>query len=89
MLEALPTRIVTAYGEELAPWLRRATIVLAVNAYDDVNGNPIRVFPALEQGARLVVERCQEPWFMRVVQPHAMVVAYADLIPTCQALLGG
>ena len=87
VLDALPVRTVTVYGDALVPWVRRATITLAINAYDDVNGNPFRTFPALEWGGRLIVERCHEAWFTEVIQPHALIVAYPDLITTCQTVL--
>lgn len=88
ILDALPVTVVTAFGGERARWIRRAKIVLCINAYDDVNGNPFRVFPVLEAGAHVVVERCQEWKINRILQvSHTAVVPYDRLVSLCRLWL--
>ena len=89
VLNALPTTTIHAFGAARTQGIRRAKIVLCLNAYDDVNGNPFRVFPVLEAGAYALVERTQESWFNEVVEPHARVVPYADLVVACCCRLAG
>lgn len=86
ILDALPVTVtvVEAFGAERAKWIRRARTVLCLNAYDDVNGNPFRVFPVLEAGAHAIVEQCQEDWFNRAVRAHTAVAPYAGLVSLCQ-----
>ncbi len=87
ILTPLAATIVTAFGVERTHWIRRAKIVLCLNAYDTANGNPFRVFPLLEIGAHAVVEHSREKWVNEVVEPHAWVVHYAELVPTCRRIL--
>lgn len=87
VLTVLPATIVTAFGTERTHWIRRAKIVLCLNAYDTVNGNPFRVFPVLETGAHAVVEHSREKWINEVIEPHARVVHYAELVATCRRIL--
>jgi hypothetical protein len=81
------TRIDRVYGEDLVPWFRRSKVVLCVGSYDDVNNNSLRVFPALERGARLLVEACQEEWFNRIAARYAVVVPYGGLVAAAQEML--
>lgn len=87
ILTPLAATIVTAFGDERTHWIRRAKIVLCLNAYDTVNGNPFRIFPVLETGAHAVIEHSREKWVNEVVEPHARVVHYAELVPTCRRIL--
>jgi hypothetical protein len=81
------TTILGVHGDALAGWIRRSKIVLSLGTHDNVNNDSFRVFPALEYGARLVVESCQEEWFNRLVARYATVVAYKDLVMTCQEMI--
>lgn len=88
VVEALQATVIHGvYGAALTAQIRRAKIVLSLNAYDDVNGNPFRVFPVLEAGGHIVAEWCQEEWFNKVVEQHGLVVPYEDMVSICQALL--
>lgn len=88
VLNALSADTIMAFGGVRDNWVRRAKIVLCLNAYDDVNGNPFRVFPVLEAGGGHVVsEWCQEEWFNKAVEPHGLIVSYGDLVDACRQLL--
>lgn len=88
VLDALQATVVDrVFGAALEALIQRSRLVLCVNAWDERNGNPLRAFPALEYGARLVAERCEEEWYNRAIEPHATVVPYELLIDSCRRLL--
>jgi hypothetical protein len=77
------------YWDDLVRWIRRARVVLCLNAWDDISANPCRAFPMLECGGRLLCERTQEDWFNDVVAEHAPVVPFDEFVPRAIEMVGG
>ena len=88
IVDQLPVTVVDrVYDEALRDLITRSVLVLSIHAYDNRTNDSFRVFQALEMGGRVVAESSQEAWYDAAIRPHATVVPYEALVPTCRQLL--